>query len=255
MNPVNIIHLGLTASLTASLTAGDITYKKVILCAKRNSGKSTLIASLVKSVRCYADVDHFAIISSDVNLNTMYKNEFNDVNIFHTLKEDYLDAVPEICERFKHVLMVLEDATSVVLADKKIQNKIHHIITIQNLTLFVVCQSCIFSCDIVKDFDMFIFGKENTYFQIERMFKYVKNICSVKKFILFNKIIMNLPNHSFIYIKNVNKHITKKLDPPIIRMINIDIDESDDGLLAITETKHIQCDQTECSDKCKSWKN
>lgn len=210
MNPVTIVQsdtISLTANLTESLTASvkpsDLTYKKLFFCAKRGSGRSKFIIPMIKVIRSTSTPDHITIITPTEKANPVYRNEISDVPILHRLEEDFLDTIPSLCERSNHVLLVLDDCMGA--KNKIMMSKVHQLTTIPNLTLFIVCQYPLFSCDIIKSFDICFFGKEDMRSNIERMFGYTKRISSIENFASFNKMIIDLPGFSFLCVKNVKK--------------------------------------------------
>lgn len=206
MNPVTIVQSD-TISSTASLTASDLTYKKLLFCANRGSGKSTIVIPMVKMVQEFQSVDHITIISPTERMNPYYGGKIVGASVLYKLEENFLDSIPALCERSKHVLLVLDD--SVGSKNKVIINKIHELIKIPNLTLFCVAQYPIYSCDIAKDFDLIFFGKESLRSNVERMFGYVKSICSIDNFNTFNKTMKNLHEFSFVCVKNTKKTNTQ----------------------------------------------
>src|SRR5437764_849818 len=90
-------------AINPKLTETDLINKKLIFIAKRCSGKSYLMKTLIDIMCKTVIFDLFIIISPTQKCAQFYNTNNGNADIYNKLDNDFLDTIPMICRNNKHV--------------------------------------------------------------------------------------------------------------------------------------------------------
>lgn len=197
----------------------ELINKKILICAKRGSGKSFLLRQLHSNM-ITPDSNSFSItskfhkidiVSPTEQINQFHETNFPTANIKYRLTPEVLDELNQsdesndLCFEEKKSLIILDDCIRSKY-DAETLNGLKKLLLKKNATIFVVCQYPIFPCDFVKAmFDYLIISYEDFHCVKNRLFRYISNISPNDKESVFNLTISSLCDFAFMQVTNIKK--------------------------------------------------
>jgi len=197
-----------------SLTGTNFCNKKILVIAKRGSGKSWLCEAIIKDVLKRFDSDFVSnqskfvksqiekmiIVSPTERMNKFYENKFN-CDIRYELGNLNDIAINEL--QNKKSMMILDDCLST--GKKSNYEALEYMLAeMDNLTLIVTIAYPLLDKELFSLFDYVLFGNEDFIPNRKRFYERVPT--GIKTFDEFNKIMNNQPNYHFLMV-DVKKKI------------------------------------------------